>query len=194
MGPVQQNIMYDLKNVTFFWDINISLSPLTVFFLFLGSGIYFSNTLNLSKWGEEGFFFFYIWNALKSIAITAHLNKLSLSNKLLFTLNPQILAWMIPTSSTQVICAINLVNDWNQDELFLGQLINLAITFQLKSVFNNLISEVLFTYTSVVILSLYDCKRLTACCSVFNQCSEATYARLSFPFPTSVPSQVWFLQ
>jgi len=49
MGPVQQNIMYDLKNVTFFWDINISLSPLTVFFLFLGSGIYFSNTLNLSK-------------------------------------------------------------------------------------------------------------------------------------------------
>jgi len=132
MGPVQQNIMYDLKNVTFFWDINISLSPLTVFFLFLGSGIYFSNTLNLSKWGEEGFIFsFYIWNALKSIAITvAHLNKLSLSNKL--TLNPQILAWMIPTS-TQVICAISLVNDWNL-ELYLGPLINLAIIFQLKSV------------------------------------------------------------
>lgn len=39
MGSVQQNIMYDLKNVTFFWEINISLFLYGVFFLFLSSGI-----------------------------------------------------------------------------------------------------------------------------------------------------------
>lgn len=69
MESVQQNIMYDLQYMPLSFGRLVFpffvCSPLTVFFLFLSSGNYFSNAIYLAKSGEEQHVLFFTFrNAL----------------------------------------------------------------------------------------------------------------------------------